>query len=168
MGSPHGRRLREIWLFGSRAKGTSSPDSDYFQPPHGKTDWALGPFFDLHCKWELALRRIVGMRFDLQPTPAPQGMNRFAAPARLWELPTSYPRPVERSHFHHVSGVVGVVGGSVSRSACDYHLSHCCRRSSTCALKSPNLSSAGASFVRSSASDCASSRVALGVASAAA
>ena len=62
--------VREVWLFGSRAKRSSKPDSDvdlaiYLMPPDGNTDWAGGAFFHLHTKWELELKQIVGLTFDL-------------------------------------------------------------------------------------------------------
>jgi predicted nucleotidyltransferase len=40
--------VRELWLFGSRAKGTSEPESDIdialaLMPPDGKTNWHSRP-----------------------------------------------------------------------------------------------------------------------------
>jgi hypothetical protein len=43
--------VRELWLFGSRAKGTSEPESDIdialaLMPPDGKTNWALAAYVE--------------------------------------------------------------------------------------------------------------------------
>jgi len=43
------RAVLEVWLFGSRARGTARPDSDVdlaivLVTPDGKTNWALGDY----------------------------------------------------------------------------------------------------------------------------
>ena len=48
--------VRELWLFGSRAKGTARADSDVdiaiaLMPAVGKHDWALGDYFALKSTW---------------------------------------------------------------------------------------------------------------------
>ena len=63
--------VRELWLFGSRAKGTSKPESDVdialaLMPAHGKHDWAMGKYFDLHVEWKQELEKIVGRHVSLQ------------------------------------------------------------------------------------------------------
>jgi predicted nucleotidyltransferase len=70
--------VREVWLFGSRAKRSSKPYSDvdlaiYLMPPDGSTASAGGAFLHsaggvflhLHTQWELELKQIVGLTFDL-------------------------------------------------------------------------------------------------------
>lgn len=57
--------VRGLWLFGSRAKGTSRPDSDFdialvLAPPEGSTDWALGDYICLSDEWRAELRSLVG------------------------------------------------------------------------------------------------------------
>lgn len=57
--------IRELWLFGSRAKGTAREDSDVdlalsLAPPAGDHDWALGAYVSLHRKWREELAAIVG------------------------------------------------------------------------------------------------------------
>ena len=57
--------VHELWLFGSRAKGTSRPDSDVdiavsMMPAKGNHDWALGEYFSLAMTWQHELERIVG------------------------------------------------------------------------------------------------------------
>ncbi len=63
--------VRELWLFGSRAKGTSRFESDAdiavaLIPPQGRYDWALGNYFDLHPQWKDHLEAIVGCEVDLR------------------------------------------------------------------------------------------------------
>ncbi|WP_246694741.1 nucleotidyltransferase domain-containing protein [Methylobacterium sp. WL6] len=52
--------VAEVWLFGSRAKGTARPDSDIdlvvdLYPPNGNDDWAFGKFNSLADAWQGAL-----------------------------------------------------------------------------------------------------------------
>jgi predicted nucleotidyltransferase len=80
--------VREMWLFGSRADGRSTPESDVdiglgLAPPVGKHDWALGNFFALSKQWQRELEAIVGRHVSLEPiTPAKPG----SAIVRKWEL----------------------------------------------------------------------------------
>ena len=55
--------VRQVWLFGSRARGDAREDSDVdialaLMPPDGKTDWALGAYSSLVsvAKRKIALR----------------------------------------------------------------------------------------------------------------
>jgi predicted nucleotidyltransferase len=65
--------VREVWLFGSRAKGTSRPGSD--------VDLALvimpsawGTYVALEKQWECELASIIGLSVHLQPIiPNAQG-----------------------------------------------------------------------------------------------
>ncbi len=63
--------VRELWLFGSRVKGTARGNSDAdiaiaLMPRAGKHDWALGNFFDLDSEWKKQLDAIVGFDVDLR------------------------------------------------------------------------------------------------------
>lgn len=81
----------EMWLFGSRADGTSRPDSDVdiglgFAPPTGLRkdhDWAFGNFYALNGQWRRELEAIVGHHVSLEPiTPEKPG----TAIVRKWVL----------------------------------------------------------------------------------
>jgi predicted nucleotidyltransferase len=56
--------IRELWLFGSRAKGTSEAGSDIdialaLMPPSGKTNWALAAYVESFEDWKTELRAAV-------------------------------------------------------------------------------------------------------------
>jgi predicted nucleotidyltransferase len=56
--------VRQLWLFGSRARGDAREDSDVdialaLTPPVGKHDWALGAYFSLEREWKVQLTAIV-------------------------------------------------------------------------------------------------------------
>jgi predicted nucleotidyltransferase len=56
--------IRQLWLFGSRARADARPDSDVdialaLMPSDGRTDWALGNYFALECEWKRQLKAIV-------------------------------------------------------------------------------------------------------------
>jgi predicted nucleotidyltransferase len=60
----------ELWLFGSRAKGTSRRDSDVdiavsLMPAQGGHDWALGDYLALSPMWQRTLEAIVGRHVSL-------------------------------------------------------------------------------------------------------
>lgn len=60
----------ELWLFGSRAKGTSRPDSDVdiavsLMPAKRNNDWALGDYLALSQIWQRRLKTIVGRHVSL-------------------------------------------------------------------------------------------------------
>ena len=80
--------VHELWLFGSRADGTSTPESDVdlglgLAPPNGDHDWALGNFYALNGQWRRELEAIVGRHVSLQPiTPEKPG----GAVVRKWVL----------------------------------------------------------------------------------
>lgn len=64
--------VRQLWLFGSRARGDSRPDSDVdlalaLMPPDGKHDWALGAYFALETEWKQQLQAIVGRDVSIEP-----------------------------------------------------------------------------------------------------
>ena len=63
--------IREVWLFGSRAKCTARPDSDidlaiYLMPPSGKHDWAYGAYQALGDAWQSELGSILGQHASLE------------------------------------------------------------------------------------------------------
>jgi predicted nucleotidyltransferase len=58
--------VAELWLFGSRAKGTFRPESDVdiavtLMPALGDHDWALGDYVALAKDWQSELEAIVGL-----------------------------------------------------------------------------------------------------------
>jgi predicted nucleotidyltransferase len=63
--------IRELWLFGSRAKGNAQKHSDVdlaivLMPPNGKHDWAAGNYIVLHGEWKRQLEAIVGRHVSLE------------------------------------------------------------------------------------------------------
>jgi predicted nucleotidyltransferase len=63
--------VRELWLFGSRADGSSGPESDVdiavaLMPAVGDYDWALGNYFALYGDWKQELEAIVGRHVSLE------------------------------------------------------------------------------------------------------
>jgi predicted nucleotidyltransferase len=64
--------VRQLWLFGSRARGDSRDASDVdlalaLMPPDGKHDWALGAYFALETEWKRQLQAIVGRDVSIEP-----------------------------------------------------------------------------------------------------
>jgi predicted nucleotidyltransferase len=62
--------VRELWLFGSRAKGTSEPESDIdialaLMPPDGKTNWALAAYVESFDDWKTELGAAVNWSVSL-------------------------------------------------------------------------------------------------------
>src|ERR1700684_2319888 len=62
--------ILELWLFGSRAKGTSKPESDIdialaLMPPDGKTNWALATYIQFFDDWKAELRAAVNWPVSL-------------------------------------------------------------------------------------------------------
>ena len=56
--------VRELWLFGSRAKGIAQADSGVdiaiaLMPAVGKHDWALGDYFALKSTWRHACNSVL-------------------------------------------------------------------------------------------------------------
>jgi len=63
--------VRQLWLFGSRAKGNSKEDSDVdlavvLMPPIGKHDYAFGNYMALGDAWQRHLGGIVGRHVSLE------------------------------------------------------------------------------------------------------
>ncbi len=83
--------VRELWLFGSRADGTSRSESDVdigigLMPPNGKHDWALGNYFALKDEWRRELEAVVGRHVSLENiTPDEPGAARVRKWTLLWE-----------------------------------------------------------------------------------
>jgi predicted nucleotidyltransferase len=64
--------VRQLWLFGSRARGDSRENSDVdlaiaLMPPIGKHDFALGNYFFLASEWKRELEAIVGRAVSIAP-----------------------------------------------------------------------------------------------------
>jgi predicted nucleotidyltransferase len=64
--------VRQLWLFGSRARGDAREDSDVdialaLMPPDGKHDWALGNYFASDSEWKQQLQAIVGRDVSIEP-----------------------------------------------------------------------------------------------------
>ena len=62
--------IDELWLYGSRTKGTARPDSDVdiavsLMPAQGGHDWALGDYLALTPVWQRTLEAIVGRHVNL-------------------------------------------------------------------------------------------------------
>ena len=80
--------VRELWLFGSRAKGTSKAESDIdialsLMPPDGKTNWALATYVELFDDWKAELGAAVnwpvslvavGPKFEMDDTVRTTGI----------------------------------------------------------------------------------------------
>ncbi len=86
--------VREVWLFGSRAKDTSSPDSDVdlaiaLTLPSPSGDWALHEYFKRRCEWALELKQVVGLHFDLRAfSPGTSKENEIHSTGiQLWARP---------------------------------------------------------------------------------
>jgi predicted nucleotidyltransferase len=63
--------VRQLWLFGSRARGDARENSDVdlalaLMPPDGKHNWALGNYFVLKDDWKQQLEAIVGRHVSLE------------------------------------------------------------------------------------------------------
>jgi len=84
--------VRELWLFGSRAKGEAKASSDVdiglvLMPAKGKHDWALGNYAALGSRWRADLEAIVGRHVSLVPiVPGNEGdiVIRMTGD-RLWQ-----------------------------------------------------------------------------------
>jgi predicted nucleotidyltransferase len=64
------RAVSELWLFGSRAKGTARPDSDVdiaiaLMPATGSHDWALRDYLAYAKEWRPKLEQIVQRHVSL-------------------------------------------------------------------------------------------------------
>jgi predicted nucleotidyltransferase len=62
--------VREVWLFGSRAKSSHRPDSDIdlaivLMPPTEGTDWARWNYERFGDGWQRQLGAIIGRRVSL-------------------------------------------------------------------------------------------------------
>jgi predicted nucleotidyltransferase len=63
--------VREVWLFGSRAKGTHRPHSDidiaiYLMPPNRTGDWALAKYTACGDAWQRELSAALGRHVSLE------------------------------------------------------------------------------------------------------
>ena len=67
--------VREVWLFGSRAKGSAKEDSGVdlmlvLMPPAKRTDWAFGNYMVLKPKWQAELEEIVERHVSVELKPS--------------------------------------------------------------------------------------------------
>jgi predicted nucleotidyltransferase len=63
--------VREIWLFGSRARGNSRPDSDIdlaivLMPSSQGTDWAFGTYQSKGDEWQRELTAMLDQHVSLE------------------------------------------------------------------------------------------------------
>ena len=63
--------VRELWLYGSRARGDSREESDIdlaiaLMPPIGKHDWAFGNYSAFGDAWQRKLETMVGRHVSLE------------------------------------------------------------------------------------------------------
>jgi predicted nucleotidyltransferase len=86
--------VRELWLFGSRAKGEAKAGSDVdiglvLMPANGKHDWALGNYAALGSRWRADLETIVGCHVSLVPMiPGNEGDIEIRMTGdRVWQRP---------------------------------------------------------------------------------
>ena len=63
--------IKEVWLFGSRARGEATDDKDVdiaitLMPPQGSHDWALGNYQCFGDDWQRELSRLVRRHVSLE------------------------------------------------------------------------------------------------------
>jgi len=98
------RSVREVWLFGSRAKGTARPDSDVdlaikLMPASKGTDWALWRYSQFGDKWQNELIAILGRHVSLELFPPSDPGDRTARLALdAIRRGTEVTRPESRAH----------------------------------------------------------------------
>ena len=62
--------VQELWLFGSRAKGTAKPKSDVdlaliLMPETDNTNWAFAKYIESRAAWKRVLQNIAGRPVSL-------------------------------------------------------------------------------------------------------
>ena len=84
--------VRELWLFGSRAKGNARLGSDVdiglvLMPPDGTHNWPFGNFVAKHKDWQRQLEAIVQRHVSLVPMiPDNEGDDIIRSTGvRLWK-----------------------------------------------------------------------------------
>jgi predicted nucleotidyltransferase len=82
--------VHKLWLFGSRAKGTSNPESDVdiaitLMPTNGKHDWAAGNYVAFHSEWKRELETIVGRHVSLEAIEPGSIEDATVVRTLLWE-----------------------------------------------------------------------------------
>jgi predicted nucleotidyltransferase len=63
--------IKEVWLFGSRARGEATDVSDVdiaitLMPPKGSHDWARGNYWRFGDQWQRELAALVGRHVSLE------------------------------------------------------------------------------------------------------
>ena len=88
--------IRELWLFGSRARGSARVNSVVdlalvLMPARRKYDWAFENYIQLHSEWRLELETIVQCHVSLVPmVPGNEGDEIIRSTGIcLWERPAS-------------------------------------------------------------------------------
>ena len=82
--------VRELWLFGSRADGSSKQNSDVdlglgLMPPTGDHNWAFANFIEFRKQWQRELEVIVGRHVSLEPiTPDEPGTAIVKTWVKVW------------------------------------------------------------------------------------
>jgi predicted nucleotidyltransferase len=85
--------ISELWLFGSRADGTSHPGSDIdigigLMPRKGTHDWAFGNWQALGDQWQRDLVNMLGCHVSLEnATPKEPGTAKAQKWVLLWKRP---------------------------------------------------------------------------------
>lgn len=82
----------ELWLFGSRAKGTSTPESDVdlaivLMPENDDGDWAYADYVQNSGKWKKQLISIVARPVSLEVIECEEPLESevHATGVRLWK-----------------------------------------------------------------------------------
>ena len=90
--------VREVWLFGSRAKGGSRPESDVdlaivLMPPSKRTDWALASYFEFGDDWQRELSAALGQHVSLEALlpGSPQDRMVRSTGVQVWTRPLMQP-----------------------------------------------------------------------------
>jgi predicted nucleotidyltransferase len=87
----HNSNVRELWLFGSRAKGTADAQSDVdiallLMPPTDNINWALAAYVEFFDDWKAELRVALNREVSLVAIGSGYEMNTEvrATGTRLW------------------------------------------------------------------------------------
>jgi len=82
--------VREVWLFGSRTRGTSRPNSDvdigiYLMPPTRGSNWALALYTAEGDAWQRELAGLLGQQVSLEAViPESRWHEEVQAGKLLW------------------------------------------------------------------------------------
>jgi uncharacterized protein len=81
--------FRQLWLFGSRARGDARENSDVdiavaLMPPNGTHDWALGNYTSQGDPWQHELEKIMGRHVSLEAIESDSDMRVRQDGVLLW------------------------------------------------------------------------------------